>query len=94
MTHDASIEAVAARLWKAQIEGSGTPASVINARTPETFAEESDKTREVYIRYAKAAVEVERRRIVRAVYMIAHNNRQPLIGDKLITAIRYPERKF
>ena len=52
------IEALAARLWKAQIEGSGTSQNAINRRTLLSFGDEGDGVRETFRRYAAAVLEL------------------------------------
>lgn len=58
MTNPAILEALAARMWKAQAENSGTPASVSLGRTPELFVTQSEETRSSFLRYAAAVLEL------------------------------------
>ena len=52
------IEALAARMWKAQAEDSGSPQSVADARTADAFAGEGEQTRSVFVRYAAAVLKL------------------------------------
>ena len=47
---------VAAAMWKAEATDSGTPQSVIDARTPEAFAEQSEQVRKRWAKFARAAL--------------------------------------
>ena len=58
MTKPAILETLAARMWKAQAENSGAPASVSLGRTPELFATQSEETRSSFLRYAAAVLEM------------------------------------
>lgn len=58
MTNPAILEALAARMWKAQAENSGSPASVSLGRTPEIFATQSEESRSSFLRYAAAVLEL------------------------------------
>lgn len=50
------MEEIAAALWKAEATDSGTPQSVIDARTPEAFAEQSEQVRKRWAKFARAAM--------------------------------------
>ena len=55
--HDTqTVERVAAALWKAETIDSGTPQSVIDARTPELFVSQSDGLRAKWHKFARAAI--------------------------------------
>ena len=54
------IERVAWRLWRADSEDAGVPASVTNGRTQEAFAEQSEDTRRRWLKFARAAIEAMR----------------------------------
>ena len=54
------VEEVAARLWKAESEDAGVPASIANGRTLEAFRDQSDKTRARWFKFARAAIEAMR----------------------------------
>lgn len=47
---------VAAAMWRAEAIDAGTPPSVIAARSPEAFAEQSDYTRARWEKFARAAL--------------------------------------
>jgi hypothetical protein len=52
----ASVDDVAARLWKADAEDSGTPASVAAGRTREAFDDQSEGLKERWRKFANAAL--------------------------------------
>jgi hypothetical protein len=58
MTREEMIERLAAELWRFQVVDSGAPQSVISARTPEAFAENSGQVRRVHIRQAAAVLDL------------------------------------
>lgn len=49
-------EHLAAILWRTEAEGTGTPQSVIDLRTPEAFGNESQQTRNKWFKYADVAI--------------------------------------
>lgn len=53
---EAARERLAAALWKAQATDTGTPQSVVDARTPEAFVEESGETRRKWFKMADASL--------------------------------------
>ncbi len=54
--HPVTVEVLAAVLWREQVINSGTPQSVIDGRTPDAFANQSDLVRDPFLRYARAAI--------------------------------------
>jgi hypothetical protein len=50
------VERVAARMWKAESEDAGTPASVTARRTYDAFLDQSDDTRARWRKFARAAI--------------------------------------
>ncbi len=50
------VGAVAAALWKAEATDAGVPQSVVDRRTPEAFAEQSEATRDKWQKLARAAL--------------------------------------
>jgi len=50
-----AVEQIAARLWKADAEDCGAPASVAEGRTPEAFAEQASEVRARWHKLARAA---------------------------------------
>lgn len=53
---DAEVEAVAVRLWRAEAEDVGAPASVAANRTSEAFAGQLDDTKQRWRKMARAAL--------------------------------------
>lgn len=53
------LDDVAARLWKAEAEDSGTPASVIAGRTREAFDDQSEELKNRWRKFARAAAPTE-----------------------------------
>lgn len=53
---EAEVERVAARLWKAEAEDAGAPASVAQGRTRAAFDEQSDGTKDRWRKFARAAL--------------------------------------
>lgn len=51
-----SEEHIAARLWRAQAIGTGTPQSLVDARTPEAFKDQSEETRKTWLKFARTAI--------------------------------------
>ena len=58
MTSNEMIEHIAAELWRVQVVDAGAPASVSHRRTPEAFADHDDRTRDVFLRYAAAVLDL------------------------------------
>lgn len=58
MTSNEMIEHIAAELWRVQVVDAGAPASVSHRRTPEAFADHDDRTRDVFLRYATAVLDL------------------------------------
>ena len=56
MTQDQIKETIAARLWKAQSEMTGTPESVTRGRTTEAFADSGEGVRAHFNKYATAVM--------------------------------------
>lgn len=54
------VEEVAARLWRADSEDAGVPASIAKGRTLEAFRDQSDETRARWFKFARAAMEAMR----------------------------------
>ena len=52
-----TIESLAAILWREQLVDVGAPRSTIRARTPQAFADQSDLVRDVFLKYARAALQ-------------------------------------
>lgn len=50
-------EDLAARLWKAEAENSGTPSSLVEARTRSYFDEQSPELHARWMKFARAAIE-------------------------------------
>ena len=50
------VERVAAELWRVEVVDSGTPASLVNERTYEAFADQSEVTRAKWHKFSRAAV--------------------------------------
>jgi hypothetical protein len=50
------VERVAARMWKAESEDAGVPASVTARRTYDAFLDQSDDTRAKWRKFARAAI--------------------------------------
>jgi len=58
MTREEMIERLAAELWRFEVVDSGAPQSIISARTPEAFADNSDQVRRVHLRQAAAVLDL------------------------------------
>jgi hypothetical protein len=88
------VERVAARLWKADSEDAGVPASVTAGRTYDAFLDQSDDTRAKWRKFARAAIEAMREptkemQIQGIVAMVAYNRRldgPPKPHEECVTA--------
>lgn len=92
MNYDSAEVAAAAKMWQAEAVDAGTPESVAARRTEEAFEGIAEETRARFLRFARVALAEERKRIIRRVYLIAHENRQTQIGDRLVGMIWFPDR--
>jgi hypothetical protein len=88
------VERVAARLWKADSEDAGVPASVTARRTYDAFLDQSDDTRARWRKLARAAIlemrePTKEMQIQGIVAMVAYNRRldgPPKPHEECVTA--------
>lgn len=51
-----TVDDVAAKLWKAEAEDAGAPASIANGRTRDAFDDQSDELKRRWRKFARAAI--------------------------------------